>query len=64
MFMVLYIIEKVNGGLFGGGLPPDGQVQMIVRGKCEYKISLHLYKIDKATYGFCLASRCPGVYLY
>ena len=36
--MVLYIIEKVHGGLFGGGIPPNGQVQMIVGGKCEYKI--------------------------
>ena len=31
--LILYIVEKVNGGIVGGGLPPNGQVQMIVGGK-------------------------------
>ena len=39
MFVILYIVEKVHGGLFGGGLPPNGQVQMIVGGKCKYEIT-------------------------
>ena len=39
--LILYIEEKVHGG----GLPPNGQVQMIVRGKCKYEITVNYFRI-------------------
>ena len=33
-----FLTTAVEGGLFGSGLPPNGQLQLIVGGKCTYKI--------------------------
>ena len=39
--LILYVAEKVNGGIFGAALPPNGQIQMIVGGKCKYKLTIN-----------------------
>ena len=33
IWLVVCVIERVQAGLFGAGLPPNGQVQIVVGGK-------------------------------
>ena len=44
--LILYVAEKVNGGIFLAALPPNGQIQMIVGGKCKYKLTINYYRIS------------------
>ena len=33
VLLTVCMIERIQAGLFGSGLPPNGQVQMVVGGK-------------------------------
>ena len=42
-----FLMTAVEGGLFGSGLPPNGQLQLIVGGKCKFKICVFLVVYSK-----------------
>ena len=63
--LILYAAEKVNCGIFGAALPPNGQIQMIVEGKCKYKLTINYFRITLKLIllGICVVSFSRAFYV-